>query len=142
MRITNLEIKNFRLLENDFENKENGVKIAFENDFTIIIGKNNSGKTSMTDIFAKFTTPAEATKQPKFEFEDFSISTYPKFENSITLFEKYKQLKKDKKEKQVIEKKKDEFINSLPKIELNIEIEYDTDNDYLGSISSFILDLN
>lgn len=136
MKISEIEIKNFRLLETDIKNQEEGVKIALENDFTIIVGKNNSGKTSMTDIFAKFTG------QAKFEFEDFSINTYLHFNKAVTLFKEYKQLKKDKDDKKVIEKKQNEIQNILPQIELNIKIEYDKEKDYLGSISSFILDLD
>lgn len=42
MHIKRIEIKNFRLLKN--------VSIELEKDSTLIVGKNNSGKTSFMDL--------------------------------------------------------------------------------------------
>ena len=43
MKITNIEIKNYRLLLNE--------TIDFEDDITLIVGRNNSGKSSLADLF-------------------------------------------------------------------------------------------
>lgn len=107
MKIKSLTIKNFRLLEN-IEN--------FELDLlhTIIVWRNNSWKTSLTEIFKKF-----CWEWNKFQFEDFSLNTYSKFKESLNLYKEYKKIDdwdtENKEEKQKI------FESSIPKIELNIK---------------------
>ena len=60
MKIKNVQIRNFRRLEN--------VEIGFEPEETIFVGPNNSGKTSATAAFRLFLV------NPKFKIYDFSVS--------------------------------------------------------------------
>ncbi len=62
MKITKIKINNFRLLK-DFE-------LDLEEELSLVIGKNNSGKTSLLSILSKFLN----NPTPKsFSFDDFNI---------------------------------------------------------------------
>jgi predicted ATP-dependent endonuclease of OLD family len=68
MKITNLSIKNFRLLED--------IKINIEEDITLIVGKNNSGKTSLFEVINLFFD----TKN-RLTFHDFSLNSHSVFKS-------------------------------------------------------------
>ena len=51
MRIEKLKVEGFRLLEN--------VEFGLEENSTVIVGRNNSGKTSFTSIFDCFVVNLE-----------------------------------------------------------------------------------
>lgn len=61
-----MEIHNFRLLED--------VEFTFHRESTLIVGKNNSGKTSLNEIFRKFDN-----LNNKLKIEDFNINSFEKF---------------------------------------------------------------
>jgi len=67
MRIEKVRIEGFRLLED--------VEIMLEQKSTVIVGRNNSGKTSLTDVFDRFAGEAG----PRFRLEDFSTGIRSKF---------------------------------------------------------------
>lgn len=56
----------------DFSKK---VGITIEENATVVVGRNNSGKTSLTEVFDRFL----GEKNGYFRFEDFSAATRPKF---------------------------------------------------------------
>jgi len=126
MKIKKIEVKNFRLLQN--------INCELEKDITLIVGKNNTGKTSFFEAI-KIATSNEG----KFIFEDFSQSSYLIFK---TTYKKYlKTIKQDiqEEEKEELEK---QLITEIPKIKINFEIEYDKDiNESLIELSEFITDL-
>ena len=62
MKIERIQVRNFRILK-DFD-------VDFEDDLSVVIGKNNVGKTSFLVILEKFLS----TTKPEFAFDDFSIS--------------------------------------------------------------------
>lgn len=127
MKIKNIEIKNFRLLEN--------IKISLDDKISLIVGRNNSGKTSVIEIFNNFFSYDTST----FIFEDFSISAHKKFDEALKKYIEYKALE-DGEEKDALES---DFKELLPSIELGIYIEYnDEDDGKLGSLSEFIMDLD
>lgn len=64
MKINKIEIKNFRLLKN--------LQLDLEDELSLFIGKNNTGKTSILSILDKFINANSENK--KFCFEDLSIS--------------------------------------------------------------------
>ncbi|WP_224652436.1 ATP-dependent nuclease, partial [Pectobacterium versatile] len=68
MKIVNISIKNFRSLKN--------VQIDLEEYLSIIVGKNNSGKTSFLLILERFLSGGG---QPRFDFDDFNS----KFQNHL-----------------------------------------------------------
>ncbi len=126
MKITEISVTNFRLLDN--------ISINIEDDITLIVGKNNTGKTSLFEIINIFLGGKN-----KISFHDFSQNSYEVFENC---YKKYKDellieindTKKDELEK--------EIIANIPKICLNIGISYDKVTDSLINISDFISDLD
>ena len=62
MKIYKIQIENFRLLKN--------FSIDIEDELSLIIGKNNSGKTSILSALDKFLNRSESNK---FHFDDFNI---------------------------------------------------------------------
>lgn len=64
MKINKIEINNFRLLKN--------LKLDLEEDLSLVIGKNNTGKTSILSILDKFLNAN--TEKKKIYFEDLNIS--------------------------------------------------------------------
>ncbi|ASQ90257.1 hypothetical protein CHL67_04365 [Prosthecochloris sp. GSB1] len=115
MKIRDISIKNFRLLED--------VTLCLEEDTTLIVGRNNSGKTSLTELFRRLLDDSS----PKFKLEDFSLGTHEKFWEAQELF-------RNNEEENVVREK-------LPAISIAIDIEYSAD-EALGTLSEFIVDLN
>lgn len=62
MKIKEITVKNFRLLKN--------FHIDIEDELSLVIGKNNSGKTSLLLILEKFLNKSD---KDKFSFEDFNL---------------------------------------------------------------------
>lgn len=60
MRITKIQIKNFRILQNSI--------MDFDRDICLLLGRNNTGKTSFMVLIEKFL------KNGDFDFNDFSIN--------------------------------------------------------------------
>lgn len=137
MKIKTIEIKNFRLIENE--------SINLDEEISLVVGKNNSGKTSFVDLFFEFL---EVDKPQKFGLVDFSCSSFDKFTDAYNAFKSYVQSTKDKEDEKIQEEKRLEIENLLPKIELNILIEYnkgappETLGDSLENLSEFITDLD
>jgi len=63
MRITKLNIQNFRLLKN--------FSIDLEEELSLVIGKNNTGKTSLLTVLDKFLNDTKS-----FSYNDFNIDAY------------------------------------------------------------------
>ena len=59
MRIKNIQVRNFRMLAE--------ASINLEDDITLIVGRNNTGKTSLLEIIKMLTS-----KDDSLSFEDFS----------------------------------------------------------------------
>jgi putative ATP-dependent endonuclease of the OLD family len=115
MKIRKIKIKNFRLLEK--------VDLLLEDRTTVIVGRNNSGKTSLTELFRRFLTESS----PSFSLEDFSLGVHEQFWAAYNL-------KKNGKDEA-------EIRESLPVIEVKLTLSYDKDTA-LGPLSDFIIDLN
>ena len=115
MKIQGITVKNFRLLQD--------VEICLEEDTTLIVGRNNSGKTSLTELFRRLLDE----RSPRFRLEDFSLRMHEKFLDALALF-------RAGEEDNVIR-------NSLPSISISLMIEYGNEED-LGTLSDFIVDLD
>jgi len=63
MRIRNIKVKCFKLLAD--------VSIDLEDDITLIVGRNSTGKTSLLEAIKIFTSGDDSLS-----FEDFSQSTH------------------------------------------------------------------
>ncbi len=137
MKIKTIEIKNFRLIENE--------TINLDEEISLIVGKNNSGKTSFVDLFFEFL---ELEKPRKFGLIDFSSNSFDNFSKAYDAYKAYLISVDNKENEQVLEENRLEIEKQLPKIELNILIEYEqgTPPDILGdsleNLSEFITDLD
>jgi len=116
MYITKLHIKNFRLLQD--------VELFLAEKTTVIVGRNNSGKTSLTEIFRHLME----RETPQFKLEDFSLNGYDQF------WAAYELMKKGAEE--------DEVRSVLPFIMVKLTIEYGKEVDDLGPLSRFVIDLD
>lgn len=106
----------FRLLED--------VSISFEDDTTVIVGRNNTGKTSLTEIFSRFLN----MNRPKFRLEDFSLNTITKFRE---VYDKWKN-KEDNTN----------LATTLPLIKLEVIFDYEDEKIDYGNLSDFIIDFD
>lgn len=130
MKIKKIEIKNFRILDN--------INLDFDDEITLIVGRNNTGKTSLSEIFYKFLN---TSYQNKFRFEDFSLTSCANLKKTEALYIAYQEEKKKESTNKILKEKEDLYQNTFPKIELDIYIEY-TEDDNLSSVSNFIMDLD
>ena len=75
MRIKGVEIENFRLLRD--------VALGLEDRTTLIVGRNNSGKTSIAELFRRLL----GEKSPSFRMEDFSLGCHECFWTAFEAFQ-------------------------------------------------------
>lgn len=104
MRITKISVRNFRILQDS--------TLDFDRDLCLLLGRNNTGKTSFMVLIEKFL------KTGIFDFNDFSLNLRKK----LFAFDETTD------------------VNELS-IQLIMTIEYD-ENDNLCHLSEFILDLD
>lgn len=116
MRITKIEVRNFRLLQN--------VELFLDDVTTVIVGRNNSGKTSLAEMFRRLLSDTSAG----FRLEDFSAETHAGFWKAFEL----SRLGKDEPE----------VRTALPIIETSLIVEYAKDAASLGPLGDFIVDLD
>lgn len=116
MRVEKVRVEGFRLLQD--------VEIMLEGNSTVIVGRNNSGKTSFTDIFDRFTGETGA----RFRLEDFSAASREGFFNAKTLREQVA--------------KPEDALAALPTIRLTLTFRYDSGAPNLGPLSPFVIDLD
>lgn len=104
MYITRIRIKNFRLLKNS--------TLEMKKDLSLLVGKNNSGKTSLLVLFEKF-----------YENKDFAIDDFP-----LSVREDLRKISQETDMRKL-------------SIQLIIEIAYD-ESDNLENLSELLLDLD
>ena len=116
MKIKEVQMENFRLLRD--------VTIGFENRTTLIVGRNNSGKTSIAELFRRLL----GDRLPAFRIEDFSLGCHECF---WTAFEASK-----------AGTPASDVIALLPSIVITFDITYDINAPDLGPLSECIVDLD
>ena len=111
MKITKVDINHFRALENFI--------LAIEEDLSVVIGKNNTGKTSLLSILDRFLGESKTS----FEFHDFNkkylAEKFPFNQGKTLSAEEY-----------------DPFF-----ISLTVYIEYN-ETDYIGNLSNLFMSLD
>ena len=116
MHIKKVTVRNFRLLAE--------VELVLENEATLIVGRNNSGKTSLSEVIRRFLVD----QSPKFQIEDFSNVSYDRFCEALSAKNAGQQ---------------DAHVRSLiPSIELRLLFRYKAEQPELGSLSEFVIDLD
>ncbi len=116
MKIKEVRIENFRLLRD--------VTVGLEDGSTLIVGRNNSGKTSIAELFRRVL----GEKAPSFRLADFSLGCHERF---WTTFEAFQAGVSGA-----------DLISLLPSIRVTIDIRYDVDAPDLGPLSDCIVDLD
>ncbi|MBD8479282.1 ATP-dependent nuclease [Microbacterium sp. CFBP 8794] len=127
MKATRVHIKNFRLLED--------AEIALDDAATMIVGRNNSGKTSVVEIFRKLT---RADRTP-FGFDDLSLSTHVRFDTALVAYDEM--IAAEKAEDLATADAARERVADLPTIELTLSVKYEVD-DAISALAPFIMDLD
>lgn len=116
MKLTEITVSNFRLLKD--------VQLSLEPDTTVIVGRNNSGKTSLTEVFKRLLSD----KLPAFSLYDFNISCIKEFKDCWDL--------------KVKGEDEPAIRAALPNIQISLRIKYDVADKDLSILSDFIIDLN
>lgn len=117
IKLSNVRVEGFRLLED--------VDIAIERGATVIVGRNNSGKTSLTEIFDKFLGEHIGA----FRLEDFSAAVRAHFVAA-------------KAARDAVASQPEAVLAALPRIALTLTFTYDGAEADLGPLSPFIIDLD
>lgn len=116
IKLVNVQVEGFRLLEN--------IEITIEKSATVIVGRNNSGKTSLTEVFDRFL----GEQAGRFRLEDFAAASRPKFLTAKAL--------RDGGEEQP-----EKVLAELPVMALTLTFGYSAEVDDLGPLSPFVIDL-
>lgn len=113
MKLKSIRIKNFRLLHDIF--------LQLEDETTVVVGRNNCGKTSLSDIIRKFLSEDSA-----FEIADFSSACY---DNFCAAHRAYLEGKDTDKVRELV-----------PSIEMRLHVGYDPTITEFGPLREFIID--
>jgi len=109
MKVCKIEVENFRLLKK--------FSMDLEDELSLVIGKNNTGKTSILSVLDKFIN-----EKSKFSYDDFNIDFKNELEGLIRSTDV-----------------PDEFLHKGLKLKIYIEY-YDTDD--LSNVSRVLMDLD
>lgn len=115
MRLKNISVTNFRLLQD--------ISLVLEGRTTVVVGRNNSGKTSLNEVMRRLLEEGS----PTFRLEDFSFGSHQAFWDALNSF---------------LQGADDDVVRqTLPTIEIQLIFEYTIDEE-LGPLSEFVIDLN
>ncbi|MEU5341860.1 ATP-dependent endonuclease [Streptomyces sp. NPDC020766] len=112
-------------------------EIQIDASTTLIVGRNNSGKTSFVNLFEKFFSPSDDVK---FVLEDFTTSRIADLEHARRQFTDAARLVAAEDE-EASEALRSKALELVPAIRLVITIDYDEEDD-LAPINAAILDLD
>ncbi|MFJ6619042.1 AAA family ATPase [Kitasatospora sp. NPDC091335] len=127
MRLTQVQVTNFRALKH--------ITVRVEDHATLIVGRNNSGKTSFASLFDRFY----GTDETRFVPEDLHTSRIAQIRKA---FGRYVEAQKTPAEDpELRERLLDEARGLLPEIRLLARISYTVEDD-LALLSEIILDLD
>ncbi|MFD4771343.1 AAA family ATPase [Streptomyces niveus] len=129
MRLAHAEVTNFRALRH--------ADIHIDSSTTLVVGRNNSAKTSFVNLFEKFFSSSDDVK---FMLEDLTTSRIADLEHARGLYGEAEQQAAagDEEASEVLRGKAVELV---PTIRLALTIDYDEGDD-LAPISTVILDLD
>jgi predicted ATP-dependent endonuclease of OLD family len=118
MKLIQIDLRNFRLLQNV------SIRMNETQHTTILVGPNNSGKTSVAEALLLFL----AASDKRFSIYDFSSASRRDFEEVQRI---------------IIKGKNDDKIAPLlPTMSMDLHFEYRVDNPDLAVASHFLMDLN
>ncbi|MEV8554838.1 AAA family ATPase [Streptomyces glaucescens] len=128
MQLTHAEVINFRALER--------VDVRVDPKATLIVGRNNSGKTSFVNLFEKFF----GEEDTRFVLEDFSTCRIADIEQARQIFAEA-QAHADRGDMETSEDLRAKAYDLVPAIRLVLTIEYAEEDD-LAPLTGVILDLD
>ncbi len=128
MQLTHAEVINFRALER--------VDVRVDPKTTLIVGRNNSGKTSFVNLFEKFF----GEEDTRFVLEDFSTCRIADIEQARQIFGEA-QAHAGRGDSETSEDLLAKAYDLVPAIRLVLTIEY-TEDDDLAPLTGVILDLD
>ncbi|WP_436790003.1 ATP-dependent nuclease [Yinghuangia sp. YIM S10712] len=114
-RISRLEVKNFRLLRD--------VTVRLDEQVTVCVGRNNTGKTSLADALGKMLRSGE----PSLRIEDFSTESHGEFLGAFQKFD----VGDEAAAREI-----------LPEITVRVLITYDPKTPSYGPLGPLIVDLD
>ncbi len=115
MRVSRVKVRNFRLLRN--------VDIDLDSRTTVLVGRNNSGKTTLAEVFTRFLQPSTLN----FTVADFSAESYPEFLEAWKAYDTGDE---------------ESARRLLPEISLTVEISYSKELPEYGPLAAAIVDLD
>jgi putative ATP-dependent endonuclease of OLD family len=115
VHIKKIFTKNFRLLS--------AIELHLEKNTTVIVGRNNCGKTSLSDLIRRFLN-----NKADFVIEDFSSASYDGFCAGLKAH--------------LQGSPENEVRGHIPYIELRLHIQYERDAVHFGPLSEFIIDID
>src|SRR5450759_1253909 len=116
MKVTNAHIAGFRLLD--------GVDITLDASATMIVGRNNSGKTSIVEIFRKFF----GSDAGRFTIDDLPLSRQDDLGEALAAYQLSVAARKSGDEVEAV-KQEDAYRAKVHVIELIITVYYEEDDD-------------
>lgn len=129
MRVESAHIKGYRLFEDE--------TISFDESTTIIVGRNNSGKTSFVELFYKFFG---SDKLAKFSVDDFSRKQYKSLQEAADAWQQSHNSAGEESQ-DTLKSHENEAFGKLPEITLEIEFSYN-DDESATPLADLILDLD
>lgn len=129
MRVESAHIKGYRLFEDE--------SISFDDSTTIIVGRNNSGKTSFVELFYKFFGSG---KPAKFSVDDFSRNQRKSLQEAANTWQQSQESTAEEP-RDGLASLENEAIDKLPEITLEIEFSYN-ENEPATPLADLILDLD
>jgi predicted ATP-dependent endonuclease of OLD family len=115
MQLKNIAVKNFRLLHD--------AGLILEKQTTVIVGRNNSGKTSLTEVIRRIL----GDSNPSFRLEDFSFATHQSFWNAFMAAAQGAD--------------EHDVRKALPIIEIQLTFSYEV-GEAFGALNEIIIDLD
>ena len=115
MQLRGIEVKNFRLLQD--------AALLLEEKTTVIVGRNNSRKTSLTEVVARVLRE----NNPSFRLEDFACASHICFWNAFL--------------KHIAGEEPETVRAALPTIEVRLRFGYEVGEE-LGTLGDFVVDLD
>jgi predicted ATP-dependent endonuclease of OLD family len=116
LKLSNVKVENFRLLRD--------VELGFEGRTTLIVGRNNSGKTSIAELFRRLLSE----KTLNFRLEDFSLGCHEQFWRAFEAVSAGAEA--------------EDILDALPSIRITLDVGYEADAADLGPLGDCIIDLD
>lgn len=116
MKIKKVQVNNFRLLKS--------TELCLDEHMTLIVGRNNSGKTSLAELFRRLLSE----KTAGFSLEDFSLASHSEFWDALQM---------------IRQRREDADVRAaLPSIKVTLTVGYDKSVASYGPLADFIVDLD